>query len=185
MALSNLRHRVLPGFPNRLFFWYNLKSLNSEWALQPIFCLCDGMELQPLIETTLTGLGYELVDLELSNRGRLIRIFIDKPAGVTVDDCALVSNHVSRLLAVEMDFDYDRLEVSSPGLDRPLRKEADFERFAGQEAQIRLRIPLEGQRKFQGVLRGVKDGAVLLEVEGAVLSLNLGNLEKARLVPRF
>ena len=86
--------------------------------------------LENILEPTLAGLGFELVDLQLSNRGRFLRIFMDKPGGITVDDCATVSRHLSRLLEVE-GVDYDRMEVSSPGLDRPLRKAADFARFAG------------------------------------------------------
>ena len=143
------------------------------------------MDLYGVLEPVVGGLGYELVDLELSNRGRMIRLFIDKENGVTVDDCALVSNHVSRLLAVEMDFDYDRLEVSSPGLDRPLRKEEDFRRFSGEKAQIKLRVPLGGRKNFAGVLRGVEAGVVNLEVDGAILALELINVDKARLVPNF
>lgn len=143
------------------------------------------MDLRGVLEPSVVGLGYELVDLELSNRGRLIRLFIDKPNGITVDDCVLVSNHVSRLLAVEMDFDYDRLEVSSPGLDRPLRKEDDFRRFEGEKAQIKLRIPMNGRKNFAGFLRGVDGGVLSLEVDGALLAIDLANLDKARLVPNF
>lgn len=140
------------------------------------------MDLQRLLETTLAGLGYELVDLDRSGRGRLIRVFIDKPGGISVDDCARVSHHLTRVLAVE-NVSYDRLEVSSPGLDRPLKKEQDFVRFAGHKARIKVRVPIDGQRNFVGVLREVKSGAVQLDVEGRLLSLELGNLEKARLVP--
>ena len=114
------------------------------------------MELNSLLESTLQGLGYELVDLELSNHGKLLRVFIDKPDGINVDDCVLVSNHISRLLAVEMDFDYDRLEVSSPGLDRPVKKEADFVRFCGEKAQVKLRVPLHGRRNLSVPLRGYR-----------------------------
>ncbi len=134
------------------------------------------------MESTLAGLGYELVDLERSGKGLFLRIFIDKPGGVNVDDCAAVSHHVTRWLAVE-DIDYDRLEVSSPGLDRLLKKERDFVRFTGQKARIRLRIPVDGQRNFVGVLREAGAGKVQIEVDGRMLSLDLGNLEKARLVP--
>ena len=143
------------------------------------------MDLYPLLESTLTGLGYEMVDLEISNRGKLLRLFIDKPGGINIDDCVLVSNHLTRLLAVELDHDYDRLEVSSPGLDRPLKKEADFVRFAGEKAQIKLRLPMRGQRNFVGILREVKDGVLQLEVDGALVALELANLEKARLVPKI
>ena len=87
--------------------------------------------LDALLEQTLASLGYELVDLEVSRSGGLIRIFIDRVGGVNVDDCAAVSNHLTRLFAVE-EVDYGRLEVSSPGLDRPLRRPQDFRRFAGE-----------------------------------------------------
>lgn len=135
-----------------------------------------------MLENTLAGLGYELVDLERSAKGALLRVFIDKPGGITVDDCALVSNHLSRVFAVE-NVGYDRLEVSSPGLDRPLRTEKDFARFAGQKARLKLRVPLEGQRNFVGVLRNAETGKVGLEIDGRVLSLDLGNVDKARLLP--
>lgn len=152
----------------------------------PIFCLWRSlaMDLQALLETTLTGLGYELVDLERSGKGRLLRIFIDKAGGVNVDDCAAVSRHVSRVLAVE-NVAYDRLEVSSPGLDRLLKKERDFVRFTGQKARIRLRVPVDGQRNFVGVLRETRAGKVQLEIDGKLLLLDLDDLEKARLVPAF
>lgn len=143
------------------------------------------MDLYGVLEPTIVGLGYELVDLEMSNRGRLLRIFIDKPGGVAVEDCVLVSNQVSRLLAVELDFDYEHLEVSSPGLDRPLKKEADFQRFCGEKAQIKLRAPLNGRKNFVGVLRGAESGVLSLEVDGALLAIELANLDKARLVPSF
>jgi len=150
------------------------------------------MELQGLLERTVEGLGYELVSVELSNRGRMLRIFIDKPAagpqdevasGITVDDCARVSNQLARVLEVE-DIDYDRLEVSSPGLDRPLKKEADFARFAGEQARLTLRVPVEGRRNFTGVLRAVADGKLQLEIEDGMVSVDLANIDKARLVPK-
>jgi len=142
------------------------------------------MDLHELLDSTLAGLGYELVDVERSARGKLIRVFIDKPSGVSVDDCVAVSNHLSRLLAVE-NIDYDRLEISSPGLDRPLKKAADFIRFAGESAKLRLRVALEGQRNFVGILREVNDGVLKLEVDGKMLDLELNNLEKARLIPKL
>ncbi len=151
----------------------------------PFFISGEVMELHSLLESTLGGLGYELVDLEISNRGQLLRVFIDKPNGVNIDDCTLVSNHLTRLLAVELDYAYDRLEVSSPGLDRPLKKEADFIRFAGEVAQARLRLPIKGQRKFVGILRGVSGGCLQLETDGELISLDLANIDKARLVPKY
>ncbi|MEO7320959.1 MAG: ribosome maturation factor RimP [Nitrosospira sp.] len=142
------------------------------------------MELQGLLESTLAGLGYELVELERSARGKLLRVFIDKPDGIGVEDCVAVSGHLSRLLAVE-SVDYDRLEISSPGLDRPLRKTADFVRFTGETVKLKLRVALQGQRNFVGILREVNDGILKLEVDGKMLDLELNNLEKARLVPKL
>lgn len=145
------------------------------------------MDLHALLEKTVVGLGYELVDLELSPRGRTIRVFIDLPDkenGVDVEDCAKVSNQLSRLLEVE-NIDYDRLEISSPGLDRVVKKGSDFERFAGRDIQVKLRIPLNGRRNFQGELLGLKDGKVGLRLDQAEIELELNNIEKARLVPKF
>lgn len=130
-------------------------------------------------------MGYELVDVQASNGGRLLRLFVDKPGGITLDDCAAISRHLTRVLAVE-GIDYDRLEVSSPGLDRPLRKERDFARFAGQKAEVRMRTPdVTGRRKFVGVLRGAAAGQVNLEMEGRVLGLPIDDVDKARLVPEL
>jgi ribosome maturation factor RimP len=141
------------------------------------------MDLVRMLEPTVTGLGYELVNCEWFGRGKL-RVLIDRPAGVTVDDCALVSNQLTRYFAVE-GFDYDRLEVSSPGLDRPLRKTADFERFRGERAQVKLRVPLEGRRNFSGVLGALTDGMLELDADGKRFSLELANIEKARLIPNI
>ncbi len=144
------------------------------------------MQLVDVIEQAVTGLGYELVDFETSPRARLMRVFIDKVGGegITVDDCALVSNHLTRLFTVE-NIDYDRLEISSPGLDRALKKAADFERFAGQEVQLRTRLPIGGRRNFSGVLAGMRDDMVLLRVAEADFELPLAQIDKARLVPKF
>ncbi len=137
------------------------------------------------IEPVVTGMGYELVDVQLSNGGRLLRVFIDKPAGITLDDCAAVSRQLTRVRAVE-GVDFERLEVSSPGLDRPLRKRGDFSRFAGQKAEVRMRTPdATGRRKFVGVLRGEAQGSVSLELEleGRTVELALSDVERAKLVP--
>lgn len=139
-------------------------------------------DLAQLLESTVSGMGYELVDFERSTKGTLLRVFIDKPEGINVDDCAAVSNHLSRVFAVE-DIAYDRLEISSPGLDRALKKEQDFVRFAGQKARIKVRVPVEGQRNFVGVLRETRAGKVEIEVDGKLVLLDLANLDKARLVP--
>lgn len=153
-------------------------------------------DLAGLIEQAVNGLGYELVDFETSPRARLLRVFIDHlpqptgegvapPAGgVTVDDCAAVSHHLTRLFTVE-NIDYDRLEVSSPGMDRPLKKPADFVRFAGQEVQMKLRIPEGTQRNFSGAILGLVEDRLRLKIGDAEREFALDNIEKARLVPKF
>jgi len=141
------------------------------------------MDVLKLVETTVNGLGYELVDFERSGRG-MLRVFIDKPEGISVDDCQAVSNQLTRLFLVE-NVDYDRLEVSSPGLDRPLKKEADFARFSGQKAQLKLRMPMDGRKNFAGVIGSVRDGILQLDIDGSQVSIELSNLDKARLVPTF
>jgi ribosome maturation factor RimP len=159
-------------------------------------------DLQTLIEKTVTQLGFELVDLEMSNRGKLLRVFIDKlnpkdtKDSVNIDDCVLVSNQLGNVLTVEHDIDYDRLEISSAGLDRVLKKLKDFERFSGERAQIKLRVGVKDmgpnatdstlpRKTFLGVLQGVEGESVLLEFEGHVYKLALSNIDKARLSPVF
>ncbi len=138
-----------------------------------------------MVEPAVAGLGYELVDVQASNGGRMLRLFIDKPGGITVDDCATVSRHLTRVLAVE-GVDYERLEVSSPGLDRPLRKGADFARFAGHRAEVRMRTPdPSGRRRFVGVLRGAEAGRVSIELDGQTVGLDLADVERAKLVPEL
>jgi len=135
------------------------------------------------VETAVSGMGFELVDAQVANRGGLVRVFIDRPGGITVDDCAEVSRHLTRLFAVE-GIEYARLEVSSPGLDRPLRKRADFERFAGQKVDIRMRLAdASGRRRFVGLLRGVDEKAATVEVDGRPVALELDGMDRARLVP--
>lgn len=141
------------------------------------------MDLRALIEPTLAGMGYELVALERAGHG-LLRLYIDKPGGVIIDDCVRVSNQLTRLFAVE-NVDYDRLEVSSPGLDRPLVKEADFVRFEGERAQLRLHAPIEGRKRFVGVLRGLADGVLRLEMDGAMWEIPLAEVDSARLAPEL
>ena len=151
-------------------------------------------EIAGLIEQAVNGMGFELVDFETSPRARLLRVFIDRlptagadarVGGITIEDCTEVSHHLTRLFAVE-NIDYDRLEVSSPGLDRPLRKLADFARFAGQDAHLKLRVPAAGnQRNFAGTLVGLHDGHVCIHTEGGEREFAFDNIEKARLVPKF
>src|SRR5574340_1320247 len=131
--------------------------------------------LGELLDRTLSPLGYDTVAWERSARSGLVRVFIDKPGGVDVEDCARVSNHLTRLFAVE-EVPFERLEVSSPGLDRPLVRLADYARFAGREAQLTLSVPLDGARRLRGVLRGTTDGAVLVETAAGVRSLPLTSI---------
>ncbi|HTQ72668.1 MAG TPA: ribosome maturation factor RimP [Burkholderiales bacterium] len=149
--------------------------------------------LEPLVERTVRGLGYHLADFEFINNGRMLRVFIEKlrelgpgvgQAGVTVADCESVSRQLQRVLEVE-GVAYDRLEVSSPGLDRRLKKAADFARFTGHEAQVRLRRPVNGRRNFTGILRGVTGERVEFEFEGDRMAFDLAELDRARLVPKL
>jgi ribosome maturation factor RimP len=156
-------------------------------------------ELEQLLERTVAGLGCQLADFDFSNRNRLLRVFIDKPGndaagagndaaggvgGVTLADCEAVTRQLQRVLPVE-GIDYDRLEVSSPGLDRRLKKASDFERFAGHRADVRLRVPVNGRRNFVGTLRGVRGGRIELDFEGGHLDFDLADMDRARLVPEL
>ncbi|HLW04918.1 MAG TPA: ribosome maturation factor RimP [Azoarcus sp.] len=142
------------------------------------------MNIEALVAQIVEGLGFEFVDFESTPKARLLRVFIDIERGITVDDCATVSNQLSRAFEVE-NVDYDRLEVSSPGLDRPLKKAEDFERFAGNEVQLRLRMPVNNQRNYIGELVGLVSGEVRLNTAKGEVSFPLEEIEKARLVPRF
>ena len=149
------------------------------------------VDVESVVESTLGGLGYVLADIELPNRGRFLRIFIDHANadgqvvdGIKVEDCERASRQLQHVLAVE-GIEYDRLEVSSPGLDRVLRRPADFRRFAGHEAELKLRVPRDGRRKFTGVLQGASDDGIEIVVQGAVLKFGWADLDKARLVPKL
>lgn len=145
-------------------------------------------KVQAIIEPAVTALGYELVGIEYLSQGRhsLLRIYIDSEEGITVDDCADVSHQVSAVLDVEDPIKgVYTLEVSSPGLDRPLFKAADFERYAGERVDVRLRLPLDGRRRFKGTLLGVRDEKVIVEVEGTDYLLPLQDIDKANLVPEW
>jgi ribosome maturation factor RimP len=140
-------------------------------------------QLSELLEKTVPALGYELVDWEFGTN-RLLRVFIDMPKGIDVEDCARVSHQLTHLFTVE-NIDFARLEVSSPGLDRPLRKAEDFARFVGEEAKFTLREPIEKARKFKGILRGVEGKAALVETARGMQSIPFELIERARLVPRI
>lgn len=152
------------------------------------------MNWQQAVERTVTGLGYDLVDCERSPRGMLC-VYIDRVPGqayptgvgefVTVDDCEQVTRQLQYVLEVE-GCDYARLEVSSPGLDRPLKKPVDFERFAGAEVDITLKVVFQGRKKYRGVLRVAEAGFELQFKDGKedkVLGFALDEIREARLVP--
>ena len=143
------------------------------------------MDLQQILETTLPGMGYELVDVELTAQG-ILRVFIDKEGGITVEDCATVSNHLSRVFMVE-DVDYKHLEISSPGLDRPLKKDADFVRFTGSMVKLKTRLPVDGQKNFIGRIESFDDAAqtIVLAFDGKTAQIELSNVDKARIKPEF
>ena len=141
------------------------------------------IDINELIEQSVTELGYEFVYLERSNRGKMLRVFIDKTGGITVDDCALVSNQIVRVLEVEGFDQYERLEVSSPGLDRELKKEEDFVRFAGRNAKFQVFTPIKGRRNFVGILKNVENDGVVVTVDGEAIFFKFNSIKKARLVP--
>lgn len=143
------------------------------------------MDLQQILETTLPGMGYELVDVELTAQG-ILRVFIDKEGGITVEDCATVSNHLSRVFMVE-DVDYKHLEISSPGLDRPLKKAVDFVRFTGSMVKLKTRLPVDGQKNFIGRIESFDEAAqtIVLAFDGKTAQIELSNVDKARIKPEF
>jgi ribosome maturation factor RimP len=151
------------------------------------------MNWQIAVDRTVSGLGYELVDLERSGGG-LLRVFIDRLAGrsypdggqaVTVEDCEAVTRQLQHVLEVE-NFDYARLEVSSPGLDRPLKKPQDYARFAGSEVDVTLRMPVDGRKKFRGRLLAEGDAWRVVFNDGKgdqALDFTLDEVRETRLVP--
>ena len=139
-----------------------------------------------MLEPTVERLGYELADLEvrLGSKGGMVRIFIDKPEGIDLEDCERVSLAVSALLDVEdpVPGNYN-LEVSSPGLDRKLTKVEHFQRFEGETVNVKMRFPIEGRRRFRGTLVSSDDENIVVEVDGESHSLPLKTIDTARLVP--
>lgn len=144
-------------------------------------------ELIELLEPVVERQGYELADLELKvgSRDGILRIFIDKPGGIGLDDCELISRQVSALLDVEDPIPgHYALEVSSPGLDRKLTKAAHFQRFVGDEIKVQTRLPVLGRRRFRGILREADDATIVVVVDGEPYELQIDGIETARLVPR-
>ncbi|WP_109427580.1 ribosome maturation factor RimP [Aggregatibacter kilianii] len=145
-------------------------------------------KLQELLQGSVEDLGCELWGIECQRVGRYltVRLFIDKEGGVTVEDCADVSRQVSAVLDVEDPIaDKYNLEVSSPGLDRPLFTLNQFERYLGQEILLHLRIPVADRRKWQGQLAKIENDMITLIVDGKEQVLAFGNIQKANIVPKF
>lgn len=140
-----------------------------------------------LIEPTLAGLGYELVEVDYLVKVRLLRVFIDSPTGITLDDCTKVSHHLGRVLMVE-NIDYSRLEVSSPGLDRLLTRPAHFQRFIGSSVKVKLKRTLHQRKMFTGVLNAYDETAQRLQLKMedlGVLDFDMDEVERVRLIPVF
>ena len=145
-------------------------------------------ELRKLLEPGVSAMGFELVDVEVagSRHNPTLRVYIDSPAGVNVDDCARVSRQLSALLDIEDPLPgHYTLEVSSPGLDRPLVKPEDFRRFVGEKIKVKLQAPLLGRRNFSGRLVNVAADHVVMEVDKEIFNLAFDAMERARLVPRL
>lgn len=140
------------------------------------------------MEPALEGMGYELVEVEyLCERGRwVLRLYIDQEKGITVDDCAAVSREMGDVLDSRDLIPHGYvLEVSSPGLNRPLRKEKDFEKRIGRKIRVRMAAPVEGRRNFVGTLTGFRDGTLSLDVDRQSFSLPVSEVEKAHLIYEF
>lgn len=147
----------------------------------------ESAEFRNLIEPAVAALGFELVGVEYTpGKSGLLRIYIDSEQGISADNCEAVSHQISGLLDVEDPIaGRYALEVSSPGLDRPLFQARDFDRFSGATVRLRLVSPLNGQRKFKGVLMGMKDNHVVVQLEDAELVVTLDEIDQARLVPDY
>lgn len=145
-------------------------------------------QLQVMLAPAVTALGYEFWGLEYLTHARqsVLRVFIDGPNGITVEDCALVSRQLGALLDVEDPIAGDyTLEVSSPGMDRPLFTLDQFARYIGEQVRIRLRAPFEGRRNFAGRLVGVEAEDVVVVVEDHEYLLPIEMIDKAQIVPQF
>jgi ribosome maturation factor RimP len=163
-------------------------------GLWPIFYWGEIVRSAPeklvrLLRDEVELLGYELVGVELTGQGKggkLLRVYIDHADGINLDDCVQVSHQVSGVLDVEdLILENYRLEVSSPGLDRPLFEKAHFERFTGHQAKLKTHSKIDGRHRFIGTLQGVEEGVVLIEDEGTLYRIAFEEIESARLVPEF
>ena len=145
-------------------------------------------QLQALLAPVVEALGYQCWGIEFISQGRhsLLRVYIDNPDGILIDDCEKVSRQISGVRGVEDPISGEyTLEVSSPGMDRPLFTLAQFAAHAGEQVKIRLRSPYEGRRNFQGVLRGIEEQDVVVQVDEHEYLLPIDSIDKANIIPRF
>jgi ribosome maturation factor RimP len=141
-----------------------------------------------MLAPSVEDLGYELVGIEYIRAGKhsTLRVYIDQDKGILVEDCAAVSRQVSAIMDVEDPITNEyTLEVSSPGLDRPLFKAAHYQTFAGEEVKIQLRMPIQNRRRWKGVIVSAEDEIVCLNVDGREERFALSNIQKANIVPKF
>ncbi|MFA4874010.1 MAG: ribosome maturation factor RimP [bacterium] len=143
-------------------------------------------KVEGLVAPVLANLGYDLIEREIVfDSGRwVLRLFIDREGGVTIDDCVRASHSIEDLVAVEdvVPVRYD-LEVSSPGIFRPLRRPADFEKYAGMRVRVRTAEPIDGRSNFKGILERVEGGAITIIIDGDRYQVPIDAIEKARLEP--
>lgn len=169
----------------------------QEWAFGPFFVFWVFLrfmhqapqQIVEMVRGAVEAVGYELVGVEYLSRsksGHLLRVYIDGEDGVTLDDCEKASHQISGVLDVEDPIRSDyALEVSSPGLDRPLFEKAHFERFKGQIARVKLATALNGRSNYKGVIESVEGDDILLQVDGQTVRFPFGQVASARLVPEF
>lgn len=144
--------------------------------------------LEKLIEPVVRGLGYDYVGLQLFPQGKhsIIKLYIDKPGGVTLDDCSQVSRQVMAVLEVEAEeMAQYNLEVSSPGLDRILFTAEQFKQYLGKKVSVHLNVAMNGQRNFNGSLKDVQDSVIVIESNGALIPLSFADIHEARLMPEW
>lgn len=139
------------------------------------------MKIKDILETTITGLGYEFVDVEITP-AKIIQVFADKEGGISVDDCVIISNQLSKVFLVE-EIDYNRLEISSPGLERPLKKIEDFTRFKGRLCKLKTLELIDNQKVFQGYIKVVNGNKITLELlDNKEIIIDFTEISRARLI---
>lgn len=143
------------------------------------------MKINTILETVIPGLGYELVEVVVSP-AKLVQVFIDKPDGIAIEDCERVSDHLSKLFLVE-EIDYNRLEISSPGVERPLKKLSDYTRFSGKEVKVKLHEAVLGSKVYQGKILEVHGNEITLELadDKKKFTIDFSNIGRARLIYDF